>query len=157
MDVQYRNSRHVFHPERLSEAVAQAHASGHQYAPYTCIDLLSEARPGLSQEEVRDMDKAPPCAQQWTHGGGNHTYHNVCNWSPQNLAITLQMVEELVSEHDVDGIYLDDVFLVGRCLRPGCSYMREDGQRQPVFSFGTCMMDGLFAGIRNPDFFAFNG
>ena len=180
MDTQYRNSRHVFHPDRLAEAVAHAHASGYQYAPYTCIDLLSEARPGLSREEVQGMAKEPPSSRQWTHGGGDHTYHNVCNWSPQNLAMVLEMVEELVSEHDVDGIYLDNVFLVGGCLRPGCSYVKEDGRRQPVFklhmyrefmqklasifirhgkeplvwthtsrtavmpvfSFGTCMMDG---------------
>ena len=180
MDIQYRNSRHVFHPDKLAEVVAKVHASGYQYAPYTCIDLLSEARPGLSQEEVQGMAKEPPSARQWTHGGGDHTYHNVCNWAPQNLAIIIEMVEELVSEHDVDGIYLDNVFLVGGCLRPGCSYLREDGRRQPVFrlymyrefmqklasifirhgkeplvwnhtsrtavmpvfSFGTCMMDG---------------
>lgn len=135
-DVAYQHTRHPFLPDKLRAEVERAHDAGFEYVTYLCVDLLSDARPGLTETALLDMVKVPRLSRPWLHSEDpSDQHHKVCNWSPTSLGMILETVDDLVGTHDVDGIYLDNAFLISGCLRAGCSYQRPDGQRQPEFAF----------------------
>jgi len=131
-----RHAQYVRHPRELSRYVRKYHDAGFsKVIYYTCMNLMTDLHPEYDRI-APGAKKEPELLREWpgkrVPDAKQHKYLSMCPNSRQNLAMVLELTKTLVSEHDVDGIYLDNFMYTYNCQRPGCTFDKR-GRKQPGF------------------------
>ena len=131
-----RHAQYVLHPEQLTKYVKKHHDAGFsKVIYYTCMNLVTSLHPDY-ETLAPGLKREPELLREWpgnrVPGAKQCKWLSACPNSPQNLAMILDLAKCLVTEHDVDGIYLDNFMYTYNCRRPGCAAEKR-GKLQSEF------------------------